>query len=345
MIGLDIAKHVFHAHGADERGRAILSKRISRGKLLDFFAAQPRCTVALEACGGAHHWARQLTQLGHEVRLIPPAYVRPFVKRQKSDSIDAEAICEAAQRPSMRFVAVKSEQQQAAGLVFRTRDLLVRQRTQLINAIRGHLTEYGWIAPKGPSHVAMLAELLEEEEMASSLPEAARAMFRLMLDTLAGLGSKITDLDKEIARRAREDEVSRRLMTVPGIGPISATAIAALAPPAETFAKGRDVAAWLGLTPLQRSTGGKQNQNGRTYAQAPTHHRQQCHRASGEQTRRPKRLVARTDAGSQTAHAGDRRARQQDGTDRLGATCKAEKLQSSGRSQGVSLADLRSSQV
>ena len=157
----------------------------------------------------------------------------------------------------MRFVAVKSERQQAAGLVFRTRDLLVRQRTQLINAIRGHLTEYGWIAPKGPSHVAMLADLLEEEEMASSLPEAARAMFRLMLDLLAGLNGKIADLDKEIARRAREDEVSRRLMTVPGIGPISATAIAALAPPAETFAKGRDFAAWLGLTPLQRSTGGK----------------------------------------------------------------------------------------
>jgi transposase len=127
IIGLDIAKHVFHAHGADERGRAVFRKRISRGKLLDFFAAQPSCTVALEACGGAHHWARQLTQLGHEVRLIPPAYVRPFVKRQKNDANDAEAICEAAQRPSMRFVAVKSEQQQAAGLVFRTRDLLVRQ--------------------------------------------------------------------------------------------------------------------------------------------------------------------------------------------------------------------------
>ena len=211
IIGLDIAKHVFHAHGADERGRAVFSKKIGRGKLLDFFAAQPSCTVALEACGGAHHWARQLTQLGHEVRLIPPAYVKPFVKRQKNDAIDAEAICEAAQRPSMRFVAVKSEQQQAAGLVFRTRDLLVRQRTQLINAIRGHLTEYGWIAPKGPSHVAMLADLIEEE-MARSLPEAAHAMFRLMLDLLAGLNGKIADLDKEIARRAREDEVSRSML-------------------------------------------------------------------------------------------------------------------------------------
>jgi len=141
-----------------------------------------------------------------------------------------------AGRPQM---AVKSEQQQAAGLVFRTRDLLVRQRTQLINAIRGHLTEYGWVAPKGPSHVTMLADLIEEEEMARSLPEAAHAMFRLMLDLFASLNGKIADLDKEIARRAREDEVSRRLMTVPGIGPISATAIAALAPPVETFAKGR----------------------------------------------------------------------------------------------------------
>jgi transposase len=257
-IGLDIAKHVFHAHGADERGHALFSKRLSRGKVLEFFAARPPCVVALEACGGAHHWARQLAVLGHEVRLIPPAYVKPFVKRHKNDAIDAEAICEAAQRPSMRFVAVKSEEQQAAGLVFRTRDLLVRQRTQLINAIRGHLTEYGWVAPKGPSHVAMLADLLEEEEMASSLPQAARSMFRVMLDLLDQLDGKIAELDKEIARRAREDEVSRRLMTIPGIGPITATAIAALAPPAETFAKGRDFAAWLGLAPLQRSTGGKQ---------------------------------------------------------------------------------------
>ena len=145
-----------------------------------------------------------VTQLGHEVRLIPPAYVKPFVKRQKNDAIDAEAICEAAQRPSMRFVAVKSEHQQAASLVFRTRDLLVRQRTQLINAIRGHLTEYGWIAPKGPSHVAMLADLLEEEEMASSLPEAARAMFRLMLDLLAGL-----DRRSRISTRRSYDVLAR----------------------------------------------------------------------------------------------------------------------------------------
>ena len=256
-IGLDIAKNVFHAHGADERGRGVFSKRLTRAKVLDFFAAQPPCTVALEACGGAHHWARELTAQGHGVRLIPPAYVKPFVKRHKNDAVDAEAICEAAQRPSMRFVPMKSEEQQASALVFRTRDLLVRQRTQLINAIRGHLTEYGWVAPKGPSYVSMLADLLEEE-MASSLPPAAVAMFRVMLDLLANLDERIADLDREINRRAREDETARRLMTIPGIGPISATALTALAPAAETFAKGRDFAAWLGLTPLQRSTGGKQ---------------------------------------------------------------------------------------
>jgi transposase len=155
-IGLDIAKHVFHAHGSDATGRAMFSRRITRGKLLDFFAAHPRCLVALEACGGAHHWARELQAMGHDVRLIPPAYVKPFVKRHKNDAVDAEAICEAAQRPSMRFVAVESEQQQAAALVFRTRDLAVKQRTQLANAIRGHLTEYGWVAPKGRDLAAWL---------------------------------------------------------------------------------------------------------------------------------------------------------------------------------------------
>lgn len=257
-IGLDIAKNVFHAHGADSTGRPVFSRKLTRGKLLNFFVSQPRCTVALEACGGAHHWARELQAMGHEVRLIPPAYVKPFVKRHKNDAVDAEAICEAAQRPTMRFVAVKSEEQQAAALVFRTRDLLVKQRTQLGNAIRGHLTEYGWVAPKGPSHLAMLADLLEDSEMAATLPLAARAMFAMMVDMLTELGKRVAALDKEIARRAREDEVARRLMTIPGIGPITATAIAAIAPPAETFAKGRDFAAWLGLVPKQASTGGKQ---------------------------------------------------------------------------------------
>jgi transposase len=256
-IGLDIAKNVFHAHGADASGKPLFSRKISRTKLLEFFAKQPRCLVALEACGGAHHWARELTQQGHQVKLIPPSYVKPFVKRNKNDAVDAEAICEAAQRPNMRFVAIKSEEQQASALVFRTRDLLVRQRTQLINAIRGHLTEYGWVAPKGPSHIAVLGDLLDGE-MGSSLPDAATPMFRTMLDLLEVLNGKIAELDKEIARRARDDVIARRLMTIPGVGPITATAIAALAPPAETFAKGRDFAAWLGLAPRQLSSGGKQ---------------------------------------------------------------------------------------
>lgn len=256
-IGLDIAKQVFHAHGADASGRRVFSRRLVRGKVLEFFAGQPRCLVALEACGGSHHWARALLRLGHDVRLIPPAYVKPFVKRQKNDAADAEAICEAAQRPTMRFVAAKSEEQQASALVFRTRDLFVRQRTQTINALRGHMAEYGWVAPQGRAHIARLADLLDKEAGAS-LPHAAVAMLRVLLSVVEELDGRIAELDREIARRAREDAVIRRLMTIPGVGPLAASAIAALAPPLETFRRGRDFAAWLGLTPLQKSTGGKQ---------------------------------------------------------------------------------------
>jgi transposase len=255
IIGLDIAKHVFQAHGADASGRAVLRKKLSRSKVLPFFASHPRCRIVLEACGGAHHWARELAKLGHDVELIAPTYVRPFVKRQKNDAADAEAICEAAQRPSMRFVPVKTEAQQAAALVFRGRDLLVRQRTQISNALRGHMAEYGWIAPKGLAHLEKLAALLADP---SAVPADVRAVCTVLLESLAVLDRQIALLDKEIVRRSREDEVARRLMTIPGIGPITATAIAALAPPPGTFAKGRDFAAWVGLTPRQHSTGGKQ---------------------------------------------------------------------------------------
>jgi transposase len=255
-IGLDIAKQVFHVHGADASGAALFSRRLTRAKLLGFFASQPRCLVALEACGGAHYWARELERLGHRVRLIPPAYVKPFVKRQKNDARDAEAICEAAQRPGMRFVAVKDEAQQASAAVFRARDLLVRQRTQLINALRGLVAEHGWVAPQGRFKMAQL--MADIEDPGCVLPGAARSAFLVMIDSIRTLDTRIDGFDREIAKRAKEDGEARRLVTIPGVGPIIATAMLALAPPAASFDSGRDFAAWLGLTPRQRSTGGKE---------------------------------------------------------------------------------------
>src|SRR5215211_6943573 len=224
-IGLDIAKQVFQAHGAAATGRVVFRKRLMRAKVLEFFAAQPPCLVALEACGGAHYWARELGKLGHTVRLIPPAYVKPFVKRQKNDVADAEAICEAA------------------------------QRTQCINALRGHLAEYGHVVPQGPAHVDSLVALVEDPK--SLVPESARGILQVLIRTLNALEEQLKELDGEIARRAKADPVARRLMPIPGIGPIAATAITALVPAPEGFRAGRDFAAWLGLTPLQKSTGGK----------------------------------------------------------------------------------------
>jgi transposase len=201
----------------------------------------------MEACSSAHHWARELARLGHTVRLIAPAYVKPFVKRQKNDAADAEAICEAAQRPTMRFVAVKSVTAQANAVVFRGRDLLVRQRTQAINALRGHLGEYGLVAAKGPGHVFKLVEHVEDP--GSDVPEAARLVLRTLVEALRFLSERIDLLDRKIARRAREDHEVRRLTSIPGVGPITATALAALAPPAGAFRKGRDFAAWGGSRP------------------------------------------------------------------------------------------------
>ena len=173
-IGLDIAKHVFQVHGADSAGHVLFRKRITRGKLLGFLAAQAPCVVAMEACAGAHYWAREIAKLGHHVRLIAPAYVKPFIRRQKNDAADAEAICEAAQRPSMRFVPVKTQEQQANGIVFRARDLLVRQRTQCVDALRGHLMEYGYVFPKGITLVETLVAVVED--LQSSLPESVRVI-------------------------------------------------------------------------------------------------------------------------------------------------------------------------
>lgn len=190
------------------------------------------------------------------MRLIPPAYVKPFVKRQKNDAADAEAICEAAVRPSMRFVPVKSEDVQGAAMVFRVRELLIRQRTQAINALRGHLTEFGEVVPQGAANAARLITIVEDA--ASGLPEDARATLLVLIEAKIRLDEQIAELNDEISRRAKENEVARRLMTIPGIGPLIATALVALAPPPETFRRGRDFAAWLGLVPRQHSTGGKQ---------------------------------------------------------------------------------------
>ena len=215
-IGLDIAKHVFQVHGADAAGHVVFRKRVTRSKLIAFLAAQTPCIVAMEACAGAHYWARQIGKLGHEVRLIPPAYVKPFVKRQKNDAADAEAICEAAQRPSMRFVPVKTEEQQANAIVFRARDLLVRQRTQCVNALRGHLLEFGYVFPQGISHVADAVAAVEASQ--SCLPESGRIILQLLVDTFTALDGQIAALDAEINQRSKADPTALRLMTIPGVG-------------------------------------------------------------------------------------------------------------------------------
>jgi transposase len=236
-----LAKNVFQAHGADATGAPVFRKKLRRDQVLAFFAAQPSCLVAMEACPGAHYWGREIGKLGHTVKLIAPAYVKPFVKRQKNDVADAEAICEAAQRPTMRFVAVKSEAKQASAVIFRTRDVLVGQRTEIINAIRGHLAEYGLIAPQGPFHVERLIAQVEDPE--SDIPPAARVSLAVLVGALRHLQEQTAALDAEIAKRAKADETARRLMSVPGIGPLIATASAVV-----RWAKRKGVPAesWLG---------------------------------------------------------------------------------------------------
>lgn len=255
-VGIDLAKSVFQVHGADRNGAVVVRKKLRRDQVLSFFSTLPRCVVAMEACASAHYWGREIATLGHDTRLIPPAYVKPFVKRQKNDMADAEAICEAAQRPTMRFVQGKSAEAQASAVVFRTRDLLVRQRTQLVNALRGHLTEFGYIVRQGVGHVGKLAEIVRDPT--SDIPAQARPILMVIAQGLETLQAQIAVLDREIASRAKADPVAKRLMTIPGVGPVIATALVALAPAASTFRRGRDFAAWLGLVPRQHSSGGKE---------------------------------------------------------------------------------------
>jgi transposase len=255
-IGLDLGKRVFQVHGANASGACVLSKRLSRSQVVEFFEQLPPCLVGLEACGSAHHWARMLSELGHEVRLIPPQYVKPYVQRNKTDAADAAAICEAVTRPSMRFVATKSVEQQGLGVLHRARDLLVRQRTMGVNAVRGHLAEFGFVVPQGLAHLGRLAQLMKEAP-ADSVPELAKEMLTFLFGHLAELEKRIRELDRKIAQVVRDNEMCRRLSTIPGVGPITALAVVAKVADPTAFRSGRHFAAWLGLVPGQHGTGGR----------------------------------------------------------------------------------------
>ena len=257
IVGLDLAKDVFQVHGVSEAGRKVFNKKIKRAKLLAFFETLPRCIVGMEACGSAHHWGRVLRKVGHDVRLMPAAYVKPYVKRGKTDAADAEAICEAVQRPTMRFVEIKSEEQQAVLAIHRSRDLIVRQRTQVVNMIRSILREFGHILPTGIEAVSKFARGHGTEDQLA-MPEIADGILGLMCHQLLGLNARIDGLSKLIGQHAMLDQDARRLMRMPGVGPITASAIVATIGDAHQFRTGRDLAAWLGLTPLNKSSGGKE---------------------------------------------------------------------------------------
>lgn len=254
IIGLDLAKRYFQAHGADGSGKKLFSKKLARGQVLDFFKQQERCVVAMEACASCHYWGREIRALGHEVRLIPAQYVKPFVKRGKNDAADAEAICEAAVRPNMRFVGVKSGEQHGQAMLFRARDLLVHQRTALINAIRGHFGEFGVIARQGEAGFEELKKIFEE----GALPANAHLPMQTLLDEVAGLDERIERLEKEMKIVSKADPKIKALRTIPGVGPITALAVRSLGADPKTFASGRDYAAWMGLVPRQNSSGGKE---------------------------------------------------------------------------------------
>jgi transposase len=258
-IGLDIAKSVFQVHGVDVDGGVVIRKRIGRSKVLQFFGALPPCLIGIEACPSAHHWSRRLQELGHTVRLMPPSYVKAYLKRSKNDANDAAAICEAVTRPSMRFVPIKSEQQQSGLMLHRSRQLLVRQRTMLSNAIRGHLAELGIISAKGRKGTAELIKIIGNDDR---IPEAARFSLAVLARQYEAIAAEIGAIEKHIHAWHRSCEESRRLEEIPGIGPIVATALVAEVGDWTAFSSGRNLAAWIGLVPRQHSTGGKDRLGG-----------------------------------------------------------------------------------
>jgi transposase len=256
-IGLDLAKNVFHVHGVDDEGTVVIRRQLRRSRVLPFFEKLPPCLIGIEACATAHHWARQLIGLGHRVKLMPPHYVKAYVKRNKNDAADAEAICEAVTRPSMRFVAVKTMEQQSVLMVHRTRELLVRQRTMLVNAIRAHMAEFGVVARVGlPQVKELLAVIADPDD--ERIPPLARTCLEGLSRQLLSLEREITVTERRIHAWHRSNQASRQLETIPGIGPITASALAASIADPEVFRSGRELAAWIGLVPRQNSTGGKQ---------------------------------------------------------------------------------------
>src|SRR5213595_137968 len=262
-IGLDLAKHVFQVHGIDTEGTTVLRKRLRRGQVLAFFSRIPRCVVGLEACATAHYWARELGALGHEVRLMPAQYVKAYIKRNKHDAADAEAICEAVQRPTMRFVPVKTTEQQATALLHRGREQLVRQRTMLVNALRAHLAEFGMVAAQGLRNVGELIAIVRDDGD-TRLPDVARQVLQVLANQIEQIEAAIAALEKQLMAWHKTNAVSQRLASIPGIGPIIATAIATTVADPGVFRSGREFAAWLGLVPRQNSTGGKTRLGGIT---------------------------------------------------------------------------------
>jgi transposase len=256
-IGLDIAKHVFQVHGIDATEKVVVRKQLRRGQVMKFFAAMPPCLVGMEACATAHHWARELTKLGHEVRLMPPKDVKAYVRRNKNDAADAAAICEAVRRPTIRFVQAKSAEQQGRLMQHRTRDLLIRQQTQVINALRAHLAELGIVAAQGREGLKQLLAIIADEKDVR-LPIDARASLIVLAAQLQALQTMIGSIERRLTLQHRANEASTRLESIPGIGIIGASAIAATVTDPNAFRSGRDFAAWVGLVPRQDSTGGKQ---------------------------------------------------------------------------------------
>jgi transposase len=262
-IGLDLGKSVFQVHGVDAGGTVVVQRRLTRSRLLQFFAKQPACLVGMEACAAAHHWGRELSKLGHTVRLMPPSYVKPYVKRQKNDAADAEAICEAVTRPTMRFVEIKTCEQQGTLVLHRVRLMLIRQRVQLSNAIRGHMAEYGLVAPVGRNGLQRLIAILGNPDD-ERVPEVARASLAPLVCQFGLVNDQVLENDRRVRASARSTELGCRLMEVPGVGPVLASAMVATVPDPTVFKSGRNLAAWIGLVPRQNSSGGKEKLGGIT---------------------------------------------------------------------------------